>query len=127
VNKVQALKTMKKTTKKKRTTKTKTFRVWRPAYRPFIHGGNVNAPICIETPADEIHTAKGFSVGLIRHKAKTLVFCAASGGVVGDDIMQVMDDIKTGKPSVIRKQIAQAKREGADAIAVTPDEFFGVK
>ncbi len=105
-----------------------TLLCWTQGYRPFICGGNVNAPIGAEFEVGELHDiGRGYKAYLIPAGAPgkpDLVAESTTGAVVGNSLKEVREDISKAKLSVMRKQIAQAKLQMKEVHPLTPDELW---
>lgn len=100
--------------------------IWTKAYRPFIMGGNVKAPI-----ATEVEVGEPFDIGsdfraylVTSPKGSTYVVEATTGAFVGSDIEQVKKDVAAGDPEVMRQQIVEAQKQFEGATHLTPEEFW---
>lgn len=102
------------------------MRIWTVGYRPFIMGGNVNAPVCIETeatgPFDLGKGWKGYVV--VAPSGKTFVAESITGAIVGSTIEEVRADVATAAESIMIRQIEDAKKRAAEAEAVSADVFW---
>ena len=103
--------------------------VWKRTYSPFVMGGNVNRNIKTEINENDftiIDLGKGFK-GIFIEKGKSKgVYEIESGGLIGDTVQDVKEDIAACEDiSFMRKQIEEAKEEGAKAVVVSNEEFFG--
>lgn len=97
--------------------------IWKRMYNPFLMGGKTNENIKTEVDDYEvIDLGKGFKGIYIEG---TGVFEVESGGLVGDTIQQVRNDISDCTDILLmKKQIDRARLERDDAIMVTNEEFF---
>lgn len=97
--------------------------IWKRKYNPFLMGGKINENIKTEVDDYEvIDLGKGFKGIYIEGIG---VFELESGGLVGDTIQQVRNDIFNCNDILLMKeQIDKAKLERDNAIIVTTEEFF---
>lgn len=103
------------------------MKVWTTYYRPFILGGNVNAPVhCILEPAaGPFDLGKGYKGYLVvAPSGKTYIVEAITGGIVGNTIEEVRDDVAVGDEEVIEKQIEDAFSLSKESFQVSPDVFW---
>jgi len=102
------------------------MKVFTIGYFPFVMGGNVWQPIYCEVEADGPHDLglgyEGFIV--TAPNGKTFIAEATTGAFVGPDLKSVMDDIKTGDPKMMKKQITEAASTVKRAKELLPDEFW---
>lgn len=101
--------------------------IWKRGYSPFMLGGEVNRPIktTVDVVGDPIKVGKGFEVYEVKSPdGRTFIAEATSGGIVGDALEQVMEDIEAGDPEFMRKQVKEAFLERERARPVTVEEFF---
>ncbi len=103
--------------------------VWTEAYRPFIMGGDVHALIGAEVEAGEpIDIGRKITVHVVVNprNGQTHIACAnADGAFVGTDLEEVKHDLKTAKPAVVRKQIADAlERRKTKVVHIDAEEFW---
>lgn len=103
------------------------MRIWMKKYTPFKMGGNLYNNVATDipdsTPKHDI--GMGFKAVKIIHKGRGYIFDCGSGGLVGNSLEQVREDVKScGDVKLMRKQIMQAKQEGLHARLVSYEEFF---
>jgi hypothetical protein len=99
--------------------------IWIPAYRPFILGGDVNAPVSAEVDGSSIDLGRGFKGYLVKTPAGgTVVAEAKSGGIVGQSLDQVLIDVREANLSVMRKQVREAVETSKRATKLPPDQFW---
>lgn len=104
---------------------TKKITIWTRAYRPFIMGGNVNAPIRIEAEGTAVNLGRGFNGFSVPTPAGgEVIVDAASGGIVGTSLEQVRSDVAQGDLRIMRKQIADAVEDAKKAEPVEASEFW---
>lgn len=105
-----------------------TIRIWRPAYRAFMMGGNVHTPICADVEAlGPYDLGKGFQGYVVTdtYKGCSRVVCAESLGVIGDTLESVRADVGRCKDvAFMRKQVAEAKIEGETATVMDAEAFW---
>lgn len=97
--------------------------IWKRTYNPFLMGGKINKNIKTEVDDYEvIDLGKGFKGIYIERSG---VFELESGGLVGDTIQQVRNDISDcNDVMLMRNQIDKTKLERENAIIVTNEEFL---
>ena len=102
--------------------------VWTKAYRPFMLGGNVNAPIATEVEVGEAtELAPGISVHVVVSPTGTAhVAEATTGAFVGTDIEQVRKDVQDADPEIIKDQLKKAKAELDGVDHLDPAVFWGL-
>lgn len=103
-------------------------KVYTLGYFPFVMGGNVWQPISceVETENKKHDLGRGYKGYLITApNGKTFVAECDSGAFVGPTLEQVREDIKTGDPEVMKKQVADALIESKKAKKIDPSEFWG--
>lgn len=102
------------------------MKIWTQAYRPFLMGGDVNAPICCELNVEgHYDLGKGYYGCLvISPSGKTYVVEAITGGIVGRRIKDVRYDVEVADTSVIAQQIEDAKLKSQMAEPVSEKEFW---
>lgn len=102
------------------------IKAWTTNYRPFIMGGDVNAPIMAEIEASgPFDIGKGYLAYLIvSPSGKTFVCESVTGAIVGSTIEQVKDDVKSGTKKDMDKQIDDAKSMVKRAYMASADEFW---
>jgi hypothetical protein len=76
------------------------MKIWTRAYRPFLMGGNVNAPIICDVPVSGPFDIGGGQQGYLAVSPKGHTFVAESvtGAIVGSTIKDVKTDIATADP-----------------------------
>lgn len=101
--------------------------VWTEAYRPWIVGGNCNAPICttadVGEPMDIGHGMTAFVVVSPRTD-DTYVAESTTGAFVGASIREVREDVAAADAAVMRKQLKDASIRFKKADAVAPELFW---
>lgn len=103
------------------------MKVWTQAYRPFILGGNVHAPICcdIEPASACIDLGKGYQgMSIVSPGGKIFVVEVITGGIVGSSVSEVQADVSTADEAVMKQQIEDGLRQAENADWVTPQEFW---
>lgn len=104
-----------------------TFRIWRKTYNPF-NFGNLRGKIFtfVDIPLEElVDLGMGFKGIVIKNDNKTYIFERESGGLVGNSLEQVKEDIKEcGDIPLMCEQIMKSLEERRDAVEVTYEEFF---
>jgi hypothetical protein len=102
------------------------MKIWTTNYRPFILGGDVNAPIMADVPVSgPFDIGQGFQAYLaVGPNGKTFVAESITGAIVGSTIEQVREDVASGKKSDMDKQIEDAKKMVLRAYEATPEELW---
>lgn len=102
------------------------MRIWTTNYRPFIMGGDVNAPVMADVPVSgPFDVGKGFTAYLaVSPSGRTFVAESITGAIVGSTIKQVCADIIEGEKSVMDKQIKDAEKLVKRAYITEPDELW---
>jgi hypothetical protein len=103
--------------------------IWTEAYRPFLMGGDVHAPVATEIEVDQppIDIGGGVQVYVLAApNGKTYVAEASTGGFVGTDLEGVKRDLDTADPEVVRKQLEEGLRRREQATRLAPEEFWGM-
>lgn len=86
------------------------MRIWTEAYRPWIMGGDCNAPIVCDVPVDGPFDLGGFQCFLATSPSgKTFVAEGITGAIVGPTIEAVCSDIEAADEAIVEEQIAHAK------------------
>ena len=100
--------------------------VWTRAYRPFLMGGNVHAPISTELEVDEpVDLGNGVQGHLLTSPGGTTIVAEAStGAFVGPDIETVKKNIADAEPEVLEQQLEAARELFKTADPVTEEEFW---
>jgi len=102
--------------------------IWTAAYRPFIMGGNVNAPIATtyDVVGEPIDLGKGIKVWVIVSPKGTIhIADAETGAFVGDNLDQVKTDVAEADEEVMKQQLVDAKVKLKGATHLPPDKFWG--
>ncbi len=103
------------------------MRIWTEAYRPFIMGGDVRAPVITNVNVEgPFVLPKGVKVFVATApNGKTFVVEAESGAMIGPNLEQVYSDIDACPDTAIMcRQIARAKKRQLRAVPVEPAEFW---
>ena len=103
------------------------MKIWTQSYRPFIMGGDVNAPVWIDIePASEPYDlGKGYKgVTVISPSGKIFVAEIETGAIVGSKIREVRADIEAADEDTMRRQIEDARKRVERACHVHPNEFW---
>ena len=101
--------------------------IWTTGFRPFIMGGNVNAPLAAKVEVGKpVKLSKDISVFVVKSPltGETHVADADSGALVGTSLKSVREDVRTGDKKVMKKQIAEAKEQFKKAVMLEPEEFW---
>lgn len=116
-------------------TKQEPIKVYTKNYRPFIMGGNVNG--FMSTYIDDyekIDIGDEYEAIVFRnteHKDMWHVAEVTSGAIVWTDstktkaVDQVISDMKSADPEIIKEQIEQGKKDNEKAASFTRHDFFG--
>lgn len=101
------------------------MRIWTEAYRPWMMGGDCNAPIICDVPVDGPFDLGGSQCFLATSPSgKTFVAEGITGAIVGPNIEIVRSDIEAVDETVVEGQIARAKIRVLRADTVSQDEFW---
>lgn len=102
------------------------MRIWTEAYRPWIMGGDCNAPVvCDVSVAGPLPLGKGYQGFLaIAPSGATFVIESETGAIVGSTIEDVRKDVERADEKVMQEQIASAKIRAQRAVAVSLKEFW---
>ena len=102
------------------------MRIWTSAYHPFIMGGDVHQSICTEVSVlDVIDLGKGFKAFVaVAPNGVNFIVEEQSGGIVGDSLEAVRQDVKEGDINFIKEQIASETERGRSARMISPEEFW---
>jgi hypothetical protein len=100
--------------------------VWTKAYRPFIMGGDVNAPIACKVTVDGPHDlGNGVKVCLgVKPSGATFVAELSTGAIVGKSFQEVQNDMQESDPEAVRQQLAEAKERMKCCARLRPEEFW---
>lgn len=102
------------------------IKIWTEAYRPFIMGGDCNAPVCTEVevgePFDLNDEIKAYVV--VSPNGNTYVAEATTGAIVGNNAQQVKKDVATADPDVMKEQLEGAKLRFKKAVFIETQEFW---
>jgi hypothetical protein len=107
----------------------KTITVFTRSYRPFIMGGNVNAPVSADVEASgPFDLGQGFSGYLVvAPNGKTFVAEAESGGFVGPTIAEVKADIASCDDiAMMRTQVKENTAYGKAAQKMPAYKFWAL-
>jgi len=104
------------------------MKIWTEAYRPFMMGGDVNAPISTEVEVGEpVDLDHGIQVYIVAApNGRTYVAESITGAFVGMSIDEVKQHIAEGDPEVIWKQIEDAKERVKKARPLDPEQFWSL-
>lgn len=103
------------------------MKIWTRAYRPWILGGDVNAPVYTEVEPTSEHQdlGKGYQgVTVVSPSGKTFVVETSTGGIVGHSVEDVRNDVMAADDTVLKRQIENESLNAARAEPVTVDEFW---
>ena len=104
------------------------MRVWTEAYRPFMMGGDVHAPISTEVGVGEpVDVGNGIQVYLIKApNGNEYVAESVTGAFVGICIKEVRQHIAEGDPEVMKQQIEAAKERAEKATLLDNTAFWSM-
>jgi hypothetical protein len=102
------------------------MKIWTEAYRPFIMGGDCNAPIICDVPVDgPFDLGAGYQGFLaVSPNGETFVAESVTGAIVGATVKTVREDIATAEKAVMDSQIEWAKKRVLKACVVSRTEFW---
>lgn len=101
--------------------------IWTEAYRPFLMGGDCNAPISteVDTVDPPIDLGHGIEVYVITSPSGTChIVEATTGALIGTDIDSVRRDVESADTEVMQRQIAEASERKIKANPVNEDQFW---
>lgn len=100
--------------------------VWTRSYRPFIMGGNVNAPVMTEVDAiGPYDLGKGmFGYYIEAPNGRSFIAESITGGIVGHSLEGVRKDVAEGFIDVIIQQIGWAKEFAKGCDQISEHEFW---
>lgn len=102
------------------------LKVWTEAYRPFILGGDVNAPIMTEIECgNPIAVGKGVNVVEIisPHGTVHIAECT-TGALVGTSLFDVRQDIEFASEKIIEEQLSEGKKRVKKATIISAERFW---
>lgn len=102
--------------------------IWTEGYRPFIMGGDVNAPLGVEVEAGEpIDVGHGVHVHEIKFSdGRTAIAEATTGAIVGTELQTVRDDVAAADPDFMRQQVQEAGQRVPRVQRLPESEFLQV-
>ena len=105
------------------TTKVK---IWTRAYRPFIMGGNVHAPIGCEVDASGPYALGAGYMGylVVSPTGRTFVAEKTSGALVGPSLQEVRADVAAASWRVMEKQVDEALKLRESVVWLEADRFW---
>lgn len=102
--------------------------IWTEGYRPWIMGGDVNAPLGVEVDVSAlspIDLGRGVQVYEIKFPNDSVAIVeASSGAIVGSQLEQVREDMASAELEVVQQQINQARVRAARVNALPQDQFL---
>ena len=100
--------------------------IWTRGYRPFVMGGSVHYDLgCKTTCEGPFDVGRGYSAWMATApNGNKFVAEATTGAIVGGSLEQVREDIKTGDPELMKKQMADAKQRVKDVEEKDPAFFW---
>ena len=102
--------------------------IWTRGYRPFILGGDVNAPLGTTIKVGELfELGDGYQGYLVANPntGTTYVVEVQTGAIVGPDLETVRQDIKEADSKVMAAQIGKAMEDQEKVVVQDPTEFWG--
>jgi hypothetical protein len=107
------------------TDKKRRITIWTQAYRPFICGGDVHAPVATHADGQPLIIGRGFRGYAVKNPVGGFVIVEAkSGGIVGRDLKSIRRDVESASITLMRKQVREAVGKSKQAVLVEPDEFW---
>ncbi len=103
------------------------MKIWTEAYRPFIMGGDVNAPVATDIDVGEkIPIGKGYFIFLVANPitGRTHVVEERSGAFIGNTIKEVRQDVIDAPLEMMDKQVEEAIKRSKKAEIVGTDAFW---
>jgi hypothetical protein len=102
------------------------MKIWTNGYRPFIMGGDVNAPVFCDVPVDgPFDLGKGYEGFLaVSPSGRTFVAESITGAIVGSTVAEVRKDVTTADEAIMKEQIAEAQKRVRRAERVSPADFW---
>lgn len=99
--------------------------LWTRGYRPFIMGGNVNAPLGVEIEVLPVDLGKKFKGYIaVTPKGKTMIAEATTGAIVGTSLEEVKKDIQEGDLKTMKQQVKDAAEMKKRMEILSFDEFM---
>jgi hypothetical protein len=104
------------------------MKIWTEAYRPFLMGGDVNAPVSTEVEVGHRYNVGGgyWAYEVESPSGQTYVVESKTGAIIGTSIFDVISDISEGDPEAMELQIEAAKERVKQADYVTPEQFWSM-
>jgi len=104
------------------------LKVWTRAYRPFIMGGDINAPIATKVKVgDPVCLGHNIKIYVVTSPTGHIHIAeSTTGGFVGIDLEQVKSDIAAADPEVIKSQLVEAAQEVKKAQMMEPKKFWAL-
>ena len=104
------------------------MKIWTEAYRPFMMGGDVNAPICTEVELNGLidigHGLQAYL--LVDPGGRTHVVESTTGAFIGVTIDQVRADLEAADPEVVKSQMETAAIRAQEADPLEPEQFWSL-
>lgn len=102
--------------------------IWTEAYRPWMLGGNPNAPVMTRVPClGPYDLGKGYrGVVAVAPNGRTFVAESTSGGIVGSTLISVREDIRIGTDQVMFGQVEEAKKRSLQCDRISEDQFWSL-
>lgn len=100
--------------------------IWTEGYRPWIMGGDVNAPLGVEMDGGEpINIGHDIMVHEIKFSdGRTAIAEATTGAIVGTDLQTVRDDVAATDPAVMQQQVQAAGQRVSRVQRLSESEFL---
>lgn len=102
--------------------------IWTEGYRPFIMGGDVNAPLGVEMDGGEpINIGHDIMVHEIKFSdGRTAIAEATTGAIVGTNLQTVRADVAAANPAVMQQQVQAAGQLVPRVQRLSESEFLQV-
>lgn len=102
--------------------------VWTWGYFPFTIAGNEERPVkCNLSVVGPFDLGYGYMGHItISPKGNTYIVESSTGGIIGDSVKKVKNDIETGDPEVMRRQIVESRMNMEKAERVSFKEFWSM-
>jgi len=103
----------------------KEIRAWTMCYFPFIMGGNVWQPAGTKLECD-IPVKIGEHYFCVIHGPNHMMrVCElTTGGIVAHTLEQITDEVNNTEPMILRKQVADARRQMPHIRELTPEDLW---
>jgi hypothetical protein len=100
--------------------------VYTQRYRPFVFGSPIDFIKCnVEVHLGPFDVGAGYQAFIIvAPNGKVFIAEAETGAFIGPSIEHVKEDIKTGDPEEMKRQIETARKQVQQAVLLEPEEFW---